>query len=271
MNVAIAIKTLRESALGLLMVVVGVTLLELMFVGAITEFAKELEYLWLNKAFFQRLIRMLTGAEISVDMTPTGLITIGFAHPVMFTLIWGFALVTCSRVIVGEIERGTADLLLTLPVSRSTIYASVSLAWVLCGLPICFSTILGAKLGTMCFDLDESLEFAKLALVVPNLLSMFICVGSMTMCFASFVSSRGVAVSIVVACLLSSFVLNYFALLWPAAERISVIGIMHYYRPMVVIRSGEWPIGDISVLLLTAAVFWVVGLIRYSTKDVPAA
>ena len=271
MNIAIIVKTFRDSVLLLLMVVVGVTLLEVMFVGAISEFAKEIEYLWLNRALFQRLIRMLAGAELSIDVTPTGLMTIGFAHPVMFTLVWGFALVTCSRVVVGEVERGTADLLLTLPVSRSTVYASVSLVWVLCGLPISFATLLGAKVGAICFDFDQPLELATLALVVPNLLSMFVCVGCLTMCCASFVSSRGAAVSIVVACLLSSFVLNYFALLWPAAERISVIGMMHYYRPMVVVRSGEWPIGDISVLLVSAAVFWVVGLIRYSTKDVPTA
>lgn len=270
MNVAIAIKTLRESALLLLMTVAGVILLEALFVGVISSFATEFEYMWLNNALIQNMARLLGGADFPVDMTPSGMMTIGFAHPVLFALVWAFVLVTCSRVIVGEIEHGTADLLLTLPVSRSTIYMSTSLVWVLCGLPISCATLLGAKVGTMCFDLDQPLEFAKLALVVPNLLSMFVCVGCMTMCCASFVLSRGTAVAIVVACLLGSFLLNFLAQLWPAAERISVIGMMHYYRPMAIMRSGEWPIGDISVLLGAGAVFWVIGLLRYTSKDVKA-
>ena len=70
--------------------------------------------------------------------------------------------------------------------------------------------------------------------------------------------------------LLASFLLNFLGQFWPVAERVSFLGILHYYRPLPVVRTGDWPVHDIAVLIGLAVVFFLAGMWRFSRRDIPA-
>jgi ABC-2 type transport system permease protein len=255
----------------MLLVCGGIMLLEALILGLAREFSGEIEYFWLQRPFMRRLIGMLVGAEISGDvMMSAAFVAVGFIHPVMLALSWGFLLATCSRVIVGEIERGTADLLLTLPVSRAAVYTSVSAVWMLTGLPICFSALLGSWIGKTLFPLEDPVNYGRLAIVTVNLYAMYLAVGSATLFASSVASRRGPAISCVLAVLLASFLLNFLAQFWSAAQPCRFFGILEYYRPLEIVLSGDWPVRNLGVLLALGLVLWLAGLWRFARRDIPA-
>ena len=225
----------------------------------------------MEQPLFRRIAKMLVGADLGTEATATAIVTIGFAHPLLFTLTWIFLLTTCTRVVVSEIERGTADLLLALPVSRETVYASFTVVWVAAGIPISLAPLCGAWLGESVAPLWEPLDLSRLAILIVNLLALYLVVGSATVFVSTLVTRRGSAIAIVLAWLLGSFLLNFLALSWSTAKAIAFIGVLHYYRPLPVIRSGEWPIGNITVLVAAAVGFWLAGRWQFARRDIPAA
>ena len=73
---------------------------------------------------------MLLSLDMQTGISVNTLLVLGLVHPFLFAVTWGFMTAICTRITVGEIDQGTADLLLTLPLSRSTIYVSTSLVWI---------------------------------------------------------------------------------------------------------------------------------------------
>ncbi len=271
MNRAVFAKAVRDALMMGLLVGLGIFFLEMLIVIVMEDFTEEMQYLWLNKPFFQRFARMLLGEELGGVMSATGLVSIGLAHPLLFAVTWAFALVMCTRVTVAELEWGTADLLFALPIPRSRIYVSASIGWMLYGLPMILLMLAGVYAGERIAPLNEPLEFAALSKLAVNYLAFWLCVGCVTMAVASFCTRRGVAVGIVLAWLLISFLLNYLAQFSSLMERLSFVGLLHYYKPLPVIRTNAWPLSDIGFLLALAAVSWTIGLIRFNRRDIPAA
>jgi len=271
MNRAIIFKTAREMLGTWIIVLVGVFGLELLLVVVIGDFAEELEYLWQNIPILQRFAQMLLGADLGGELTATSMITIGYAHPILFAMSWGFALAIASRVITGEIERGTVDLLLSLPVSRTVVYSSVSVVWLAAGIPIFIAVAVGTFTGELLSPMWEPIRFHPLIICACNLYALYVCVGCVTMGVAAFSVRRGVVIGIVLAWLLSSFLLNFFAQVWDVAGKINWVSIMQYYQPLPVVRTGDWPIRNLAVLLGLAAAFWLAGLWRFRQRDIPAA
>ncbi len=270
MNRGIFRKTARDTLPLLLIITIAIVTLESLVVGVLSEFTEEINYIWLQRPLFQRFAKMLVGADLGPEASATTFMTIGFTHPLMFTLTWLFLLVTCTRVIAGEIDRGTADLLLTLPVSRGSVYVSVSAVWVLSGIPISLAPLSGAWIGEHVFSLWEPLVLSRLAILIVNLLALYLAIGGAVMLASSVVSRRGPAVAVVLAGLLASFLLNFLAQLWSPAEHVAFLSILHYYKPLPVVRTGDWPLLNITVLLGLGAVFWSVGLWRFTRRDIPA-
>lgn len=270
MNAAVMRKTARDAAALLVIVVLGILLFECLIVRALGEFTEEITEIWFSRPFLTNLVKALLGADLAENVTVTSLMTIGFAHPLLYALVWGFLLATGTRVIGGEIDRGTADLLLSLPISRARVYASVSAVWMLAGVPVCLAPLAGIWLGEWAFPLSEPLELSRLRIVPLNLFALYLAVGCGTMLVSSLVPRRGPAIAIVLAALLGAFLLSFLAQFWSLAERLSFLGMLHYYRPLECVRTGIWPLREIAVLGTGAVTLWLVGLWQFSRRDIPA-
>jgi hypothetical protein len=72
-------------------------------------------------------------------------------------------------------------------------------------------------------------------------------------------SHRARAIAVVFALVLGSFLLNFAAQFWEAAQRFAFLGILEYYRPAVIMHTGEFPASDVAVLLAIAAACLVAG------------
>ena len=72
------------------------------------------------------LIRPLLTAMLGVDPGQQASAQLSQAflwvHPTILTLVWAHEVMYCSRMPAGEVDRGTADFLLCLPVSRWKLF-----------------------------------------------------------------------------------------------------------------------------------------------------
>jgi len=270
MNSAVMRKTMRDALPLLVIAVLGILVFECLLVRALGEFAEELVETWFKLEFLKNLVTALVGADLAEDVTATSLVTIGFAHPLLYTLVWGFLLATCTRIIVGEVDRGTTDLLLTLPISRCRMYCSLSAVWILAGIPLCLAPLVGIWLGEDISPMSEPLDLARLRTAPPNLFALYLAIGSSTMLISSLTSRRGPAIAIALGALLGCFLLNFLAQLWSFARQISFLGVLDYYRPLESVRTGDWPLFEIAVLTGVALAVWLVGLWHFSRRDIHA-
>jgi ABC-2 type transport system permease protein len=186
-------------------------------------------------------------------------------------LSWTVVIATTSRVTAGEIERGTADLLLTLPVRRSEVYISATLFWLLASLLLSMCPLVGLWIGISIFETKEVVFIVRFVKPAFNFFFLLLAIGGISSMISSCIDRRGLAVSTTVGVLLVSVVLNFIEPFITSIEKIRFLGLLNYFRPVDVVRLGEWPVMEMVVLLVLAVVSWSIGLIVFGRKDIPTA
>ena len=177
---------------------------------------------------------------------------------------------TTSRITVGEIDRGTADLLLALPISRWRIFISVN-AWVLLTAPLlCGCLWLGLWIGGATADLPEPFDLWALRHVVFNACAMLWAVAGISALCSAAASRRGQAIGIIFGILVTSYLLNWLAAFWESVEWLAVAGILHYFRPFAIVRDGGIATADLVALLSIAVVTWGAGAVIFTHRDIQA-
>ncbi len=219
-----------------------------------------------------RIIQTFVGAMLGINaqeqLGPEAFLAFAWVHPVVLSLVWTHALVCCTRMPAGEIDQGTVDLTLTLPVTRWGILRADSLVWLAAGLIVLAVGLLGNETGGRFADADGRPELRRSLIVVANLACLYLAVGGLSWLVSTASDRRGPAIIIVFLILLASFLLNFLAQFWTVAERISFLGVLNYYRPLYIIRDGTVPWQDMGILLGVAAVLWIAAGIVFTRRDV---
>ena len=270
-NASLVRKTVRDHALLFGLTVAAVVLFEMFFVLAMRSMAYELKSFVSHRPFLQNLFRMLLSLDLRMGTSINILLAVGFVHPFLFATTWGFMIAIGTRITVGEIDRGTADLLFTLPLSRGTIYVSTTAVWIVAALILSACAWLGLWLGTLVFPPREPVSLARMGIATVNLVALCLAVGGVTSLVSCLVNRRGVAVGILVALLLFSFLINFLGVFIEFFRTIGFLGLLDYYRPVESARDGTWPVRNLLILSLVAIAGWTGGLFVFRRKDVPVA
>ena len=199
-------------------------------------------------------------------LRPEMLPAIAWVHPVTLALIWGMALAFCTRVPAGEVDRGTIDVLLGLPVSRRQVWVTESLVWLTSGAVLVLLAAAGNRLGNAIANGPDT-DPAWMLVLAANLMCLYVAVGGLTWFLSSLCDRRGRAIGIALAFVLATFLLNYLAPVWDWADQHSSWSLLHYYVPLRILRDGTWPLHDMAVLAAFGAVFWTAGGIIFNRRD----
>ena len=218
--------------------------------------------------FMKTFVGVMLGVNMSGNLGPEAIQAYAWVHPVVLALVWTHALVCCTRTPAGEVDRGTADVIFTLPVSRWEILINETLVWLVTSLFILLLTLLGYLFGSQLTEASEPVALSRLLIVLANMLCMLMAVGGLAWLASALCDRRGTAIAIAFAVLLTSFLLNFLAQFWSVAERLSFLGLLNYFRPLFVFRDGTVPWHDMSVLAGTAVVLWIAAGIVFSRRDV---
>lgn len=270
MNVAITRKFARESWLLLAVVVYADVFFVVLFVWAMQAMGPQLMEFMSSVGFLRNILEMAYGISIEGMVSSNTLFAICYLHPVILALSWGFVIASASKFIAGEIDQGTADLLLALPVHRATVMASGAWVWVAGAVVIALCPLLGIWIGTRLFEPSEPIRFGRFAIVSVNFLAINVAIGALTAMVSSFVRRRGHAVAVIVALAIAWMAMNFLQSLLPAVEQLKFLSLLNYYQPADISRDGLWPVSDLLVLGSVTIVSLLIGLTAYCRRDIPA-
>lgn len=266
MNRGLLAKAWRETWPIVLCCTLGVMLIEVVEAYTLLKFQRQVFKITSHLPFVQQLIRSFLGTAAADQISPEMLPAIAWAHPIALAIIWGHAIAYCTRMPAGEVDRGTIDVLLGLPVSRRELYISETAMWLSSAVIVLLAWVGGNVLGTTLAE-GVSIPTERLVALGVNLFCLYVAVGGLAWLVSALSDRRGRAVVVVLAFVLFAFLLNYLAPFWEFAQQLSFLSILHYYVPLTVFRDGSWPLPDMAILLAIAAFFWTCGALVFSRRD----
>lgn len=221
--------------------------------------------------FLKKIFEVGFGINVSGEVSLRVLFAVCFTHGVILTLTWAVMIATSSRVTAGEIERGTADLLLTLPVTRSEVYFSTSLVWFLAALVLSACPIIGVWTGLQIFETTEVVDTREYFRPASNFFFLLLAIGGISSLASCLINRRGPAVALTIGILLTSTALKFIEPFIDGIAQIRFLGLLNYFRPVEVVRAGQWPLFEMVVLFLVGFSCWTAGLVAFCRKDIPTA
>lgn len=217
------------------------------------------------KPLITALLGVDPGDRMSAELSQAFL----WVHPTVLTLLWAHEVMYCSRLPAGEIDRGTADFLMCLPVSRWKLFVAESIGWIGSGVIILCAGYAGHLAASSTLQPGMKLTTANTLMVMLNLGALYLAVGSFAFLISTVSDRRGRAIGVVFAVLLASFLLNFLAQFVEWAKELSPwLSVMEYYRPAIIIQNGLFPWSNVGTLLGLTAIFWTLAGICFSRRSI---
>jgi ABC-2 type transport system permease protein len=232
-----------------------------------------------------QLIRTLIGGEQVSIFRPADLLSVGYVHPLVQTILWIWAVGRASGAVAGEVDRGTMDLLLAQPVSRARLILA-HLRVDLVVIPVlCLSMWAGVWLGAWAVGvLDVGAPRDALALRVnplpaaaalPNVAALVFAVSGYTMWLSAVGRYRSRVVAAAVLLTLVQILINVVGQLWSVVEPLRPFTVFYYYQPQAVILRDDWYADSavwlrLAVLLGVGVVGYLMALRVFCRRDLPA-
>jgi ABC-type transport system involved in multi-copper enzyme maturation permease subunit len=247
---------------------IGLALIMALLTGLLPKVLGDIDKVFEKLPFVKPLITALLGMDPGKGFTAQMMQAFLWVHPTVLALIWAHDLMYCSRMPAGEIDHGSVDFLLGLPISRWKLYLTETAGWILSGLFILGVGFCGHLLASSALQPRMHPGAYATFGIMMNLMAVYVAVGALAFLISCSSNRRSRAVGIMFAILLMSFLLNFVAQFWDPAKTVSFLSVMRYYRPAVVIQSGKFPLADVGILLGVAAVFWTAGGVIFRRRSI---
>jgi len=267
-NRGVVEKTAREVWLQTLVLGASLMVVECLVAYVLPTFKKEIAGSWGQVAFVQNLLKALLGSELGDQVGPHALQALPWVHPIVLAIFWTHQLTFCTRLPAGEIDRGTIDILLGLPLSRWQAYLAESLVFLVTGAVLFALGVAGNYTGCWLAEADSFPTPPQLAVILVNGYCLYLSVGGITYFFSSLSDRRGRAVAWGLSVVLASFLLTFLAQFWQPAKSIAFLSLLNYYRPVLMFYQEGWPLGDMLTLAAIAGIFWALGGVIFNRRDI---
>lgn len=212
-------------------------------------------------------VKTALGGDLLQSGNVPGLILIGYQHPFVLFLYLLFAVGVPTTLLTGEVQRGTMELILSRPATKSQVYVCacvITLAGMFALVPMMF---LGTVTATNIYDFGQPIPLDLFFRVAVNGGLVAGASGSLALLAAGALSVRNRAVTASVAFL----VLNYFAWIvaqwWPRFGFLKPVTLF-FYSSNAKLAYG-WPLGDMGVLVLLILAASTIGGVIWQRRDLP--
>ena len=258
---AILTITLIQRWRGIVLWSSGMILIALIFTGFYDSFQSEIKSMIEAAPAPLQAFYGVGSQDASSPAGWLGLELYGFILPlVLVTIGIGFG----GSAIGEEENSGTLELLLSSPVSRTTILVHKALAIEIQLALVATSVWLGILIGTMLFPFDISLVRVFWASFMAWLLGGLM--GCLALSVQSLTQSRSYAVGIGASVLLVSYLANILSNLMNSLDYLRYISPLHYYSGSNVLITGPYWVHILALSTVSAALF-VLALINFSKRD----
>ena len=206
------------------------------------------------------------GKELEVFATNEGFVAIGFfgKSALIFAV---YPVVMGMRITANEEDSGTMDVLLSLPVERARVVIEKFLAYGVSCIGVVILIYLGLHIGVLLGGVE--LDVLRLAEVTFYLIPLMVFIMAATMLIAVLARRRTVALGIVTAYVIISYMLQTIGLAaeGTVAEPIGAVSFLTYYNAGDILAQGFiWP--HIAGFVILSGALLLASLYRYERRDI---
>lgn len=198
-----------------------------------------------------------------------GAIALSFIHPIAIILTSVFAVGFSAAAVAGERQRGTLEVVLARPVSRTVFYLSLLMASFGFIATAIAALLAGSVSGATYAGVVNELAFRNLPLLWLNGVLLFGALATIALAasvsFDRLTPALGVALGIVIA----MYVLEVLGSLWPAAEVLQPYSLFHYLKARAILTGSPAPL-DLVVLSMAVLIAMGWALVVFPRRDLAA-
>lgn len=208
------------------------------------------------------------------DLMPTNvlsIVAIGYQHPLILTSLMINAVIVPSGLLTAESERGTMELLLARPITRTRVFVLTALVAGASQLALVSVVFAGTAIWTRYFDYGEPIPLGGFARVTVHLMALGLAVVGLALATSAWLNERAKAIGLVVGYLVGSYLMDFSAVWLPSLKRIHPYTLFYYCRPNPILEAGEINARQVGTLLAVAAVAAGLGWWRWRRRDLYAA
>ena len=216
-------------------------------------------------AFPEEMLSIGSGSLFTLP----GSITLGLQHPLALAMLGIFAIGASSNAVAGERARGTLEVLLARPISRTSLYVSILLALLLVVL-VALTAILGGMIGgATVIGLVDELDLGLLPLVILNGFGLWAAFTTFSLAASVSFDRPGPAIGLSLAWLLIHYFLEILGSLWTDAAWTQEYSLLHHFNPGEILTGALDPI-DLVVVFAAAIVPLIYALLVFPKRDLAA-
>lgn len=198
-----------------------------------------------------------------------GSIAVGFIHPIAIALLAVFAILLPLSGIAGERQRGTLEVVLARPVSRTAYYVTLVVASTLFIALAMALTLVGALISAAAANVLGELEVVNLPALWLNGVLLYFAIATIALAASVSFDRVAPAAGIVGAVVLIAYFLQIIGSLWPDANWLQPYSLFHYLNPSVTLTDGLQVL-DVALLAAVGAVAIVYALVVFPRRDLAA-
>lgn len=240
-----------------------------------------------------KLLQTLLGGETINFTRARDVLSIGYIHPTVQTILCIWAVGRAAGAIAGEIDRGTMELLLAQPLARWRVVLAHFCVDLLTIPLLCLGLWAGTWLGVGWFGHIETGETGNGAalridprMFAPALLSvaaLLFAISGYTMWISSAGRFRNRVLGLAILVTLLQFLVNVIGQLWDAVGPLRPLTVFYYYQPQQIVLNHVWTVPvrlpgqemafavpGLPVLLAVGAVGYLMALRTFCRRDLPA-
>jgi ABC-2 type transport system permease protein len=221
-------------------------------------------------------VQSLMGIPLADLARPVGRISILYTHIVTLLVCIVWAVGRGSDPIAGEIDRGTMDLVLTMPVRRVAVVVSQGVVATLGAAILVGSLWLGNLVGLGTVTFEEPVAAGRFLSGAVNLLAMTMCLTGLTAALSAGQRDRWRTIWLAGGFFAVASIVKMVARLWADGAWLKYLSFLTAYEPQQLIlmpgeaaRSLAWRYD--SLLLALGLAGYALAAVIFARRDIPGA
>lgn len=259
----LAVKYLKDHRIGLVLISAGL----LLYNWFLVSFFPAIEKLDIDKILKQypkEVLAFVGGTQLPFSSFE-GFIN-GELYSIMATLIvGGFLITVATSEFTKEVETGTIETLLSLPISRGKVYLTKWLNIMVTAAVMAVLTVMGSALLGRLYDIPFSMKAFYMTTILTAL--FFWTIAAFTMLMSVIFNERSKPVFISIALLSVSYMINSLANIVDAVKDFRFLAIFYYYDTGRALAEKTIGLTSIAVFLSIIILSSVAGYFWFKNRD----